>query len=77
MLCALGLSCESCSELLSTYFYHSHSQSVPVSRCVVCVCACVRACKGKRGATLNANGAEQEELKGREAGGRLTASVSI
>lgn len=41
----------------------------------VFVCGCV--CKGKRGATLNANGAEQEELMGREAGGRLTASVSI
>ena len=71
----LGLSCESCSELLSTYFHHSHSQSVPVSRW--CVCVCVFVCKGKRGATLNANRAVQEELMGRKAGGRLTDLVSI
>lgn len=37
LVMCVGWSCESCSELLNAYFYHSHSLTVPVSLCEVCV----------------------------------------
>lgn len=54
-----GLSRESCSELLSAYFEHSHSPSVPASLC----CASEGESGGRRAECLRSRGGKKASLR--------------